>query len=101
MFVLVTAAYLAVATPAPDAARPAPAPGTIIVEGKKEKKVCKTVVPHTGSRIGMTRVCHTAAEWKMSEEQSQRIIEKDQERLRAVQAYEQNAKNGLAAQGPQ
>ena len=78
----------------------APQSGTIVVEGKKEHKVCKTIDPHTGSRIGIQRICRTEAEWKMSEEQAQRIIEKDQERLRAVQAYEQNAKNGLAAQGP-
>ena len=101
MFLLVTAAYLGAAAPAPEAATPAPPSSTIIVEGTKEKKVCKTILPSTGSRIGMTRVCHTAAEWKMSEEQAQRIIEKDQERTRAVQAYEQNAKNALAAQGPQ
>ena len=74
--------------------------GTIVVEGKKEHKVCRTIDPNTGSRIGIQRICRTAAEWKMSEEQAQRILEKDQDRTRAVQAYDQNAKNGLAAQGP-
>ena len=74
--------------------------GTIVVEGKKEPKVCRTIDAHTGSRIGVQRICRPAAEWKMSEDQAQRILEKDQERTRAVQAYDQNAKNGLAAQGP-
>ena len=101
MFFLVTVGYLAAAAPSPEEATPPAPPGTIIVEGQKEKKVCKTVLPSTGSRIGMTRVCHTAAEWKMSEEQAQRIIEKEQDRQRAVQAYNENAKNALAKQGPQ
>jgi hypothetical protein len=72
----------------------------IVVEGKKEKKVCKTIDAGTGSLIGIRRFCRTADEWKMSEQQAQRIIDKEQDRQRAVQAYEQNAKNGLAKQGP-
>src|SRR5690242_17294930 len=81
----------------PDAA---PVPPPIVVEGKKEK-VCKVIDPGTGSRIGIRRICRSPDEWKMSEQQAQRIIEREQDRQRAVQAYDQNAKNGLANQGPQ
>lgn len=95
MFVILTAA-----APTPEAG-PAPESKTIVVEGKKEKKVCRTIDPGTGSRIGIQRICRTAEEWKMSQDQAARIIERGQDRQRAVEAYQQNAKNGLANQGPQ
>lgn len=96
---LLVTALLAIQAAPPPAVAPAPAP--IVVEGKKEKKVCKIIDPGTGSRIGMRRICRSADEWKMSERQAQQIIEKEQDRQRAVQAYNENAKNALAKQGPQ
>ena len=100
MHVLLMIVLLAAEAPAVETPAPAQDSTTIVVKGKKEKKVCKTIDPNTGSRIGIQRICRSAAEWKMSEEQSQRIIEKGQDRQRAVNAYDQNAKNGLAKQGP-
>jgi hypothetical protein len=76
-------------------------PAPIVVEGKKEKKVCKIIDPGTGSRIGVRRICRSADEWKMSQQQAERIIDREQDRQRAVHAYDENAKNGLARQGPQ
>ena len=100
---LLVAALLAMQAAPSEAAPPSavPAPPPIVVEGKKERKVCKIIDPGTGSRIGMRRICRSADEWKMSEQQAQRIIDKEQDRSRAVHAYEENAKNGLAKQGPQ
>ena len=98
---LLVTALLAIQAAPPEAV-PAPSASTpIVVEGKKEKKVCKIIDPGTGSRIGMRRICRSADEWKMSERQAQQIIDKEQDRQRAVQAYDQNAKNALAKQGPQ
>lgn len=77
--------------------------GTIVVEGERDKnsrKVCKSTAPPTGTRLGARRICRTAAEWKMVERRNQEIIEHDQQRQRAVDAYKQNAKSALAPQGP-
>jgi hypothetical protein len=101
---LLVVALLSIQAPSVESAAPSavpPAPAPIVVEGKKEKKVCKTIDPGTGSRIGIRRICRSADEWKMSERQAQQIIEKEQDRQRAVHAYDENAKNGLARQGPQ
>ena len=35
------------------------------------------------------------------EKKAERIIDREQDRQRAVHAYDENAKNGLARQGPQ
>ena len=98
---LLVIALMSIQAAAPESAAPPAAPAPIVVEGKKEKKVCKIIDPGTGSRIGMRRICRSADEWKMSERQAQQIIEKEQDRQRAVQAYNENAKNALAKQGPQ
>ena len=77
--------------------------GTIVVEGhidKSNRKVCKTSAPPTGTRLGQRRICRTAAEWKMIEQRSQELVERGQQRQRAMEAYNQNAKNALANQGP-
>jgi len=96
MLLLVSAAGLQ-ATAVPDPQQGPP----IIVETKRAgKKVCRTVDPPTGSRLGGGRVCRDAADWKMEEERAQRTIERGQQRERAMQAYNENAKNALASQGP-
>lgn len=77
--------------------------GTIVIEGKRDKnnrKICKSTAPPTGTRMGARRICRTAAEWQMAEERSQRLIEVHQQRQRAIDAHNQNAKNGLAPEGP-
>jgi len=82
---------------------PVQGPGTIVVEGKPDKnnrKVCRSTAPPTGTRLGQRRICRTAAEWKMIEQRSQETIDRSQLRQRAVEAQKQNAKNGLAQQGP-
>ena len=94
-------ALMSIQAAAPESAAPPAAPAPIVVEGKKEKKVCKIIDPGTGSRIGARRICRSADEWKMSQQQAERIIDREQDRQRAVHAYEENAKNGLARQGPQ
>jgi hypothetical protein len=75
---------------------------TIVVEGKKpkEKKICTKLQPFTGSRIGSRRVCRTPGEVKAQQEYAQRAIEQEQQRNRAVDAYNENAKNALANPGP-
>ena len=82
---------------------PAQEGGTIVIEGKRDKndrKICKSTAPPTGTRMGARRICRTAAEWQMAEERSQRLIEVHQQRQSAIDAYNQNAKNGLAPEGP-
>ena len=98
---LLVTALLAIQAAPPEAVPAPAAPAPIVVEGKKDKKVCKIIDPGTGSRIGMRRICRSADEWKMSERQAQQIIDKEQDRQRAVHAYDENAKNALARQGPQ
>jgi hypothetical protein len=98
---LLVIALMSIQAAAPESAAPPAAPAPIVVEGKKEKKVCKIIDPGTGSRIGARRICRSADEWKMSQQQAERIIDREQDRQRAVHAYEENAKNGLARQGPQ
>jgi hypothetical protein len=90
---------------APFVATPVPAQeaGTIIVEGERNKnnrKICKSSAPPTGTRLGSPRICRTAAEWKAAEQRSREIIELQQQRQRAVDAYQQNQKNALAKEGP-
>ena len=98
--------FLVVAFPLAAASFDAPAyaqdDSTIVVEGKKpkEKKICKTIEPFTGSRLGSRRVCRTASEVKMEQELAQRTIDQEQQRDRAMHAYNENAKNALANQGP-
>jgi hypothetical protein len=78
-------------------------PITVIIEGKpvkKDRTICRTTAPQTGTRLGQRRICRTAFEWKMIEQRSQNMIERGQLRERAVQAYNENAKNGLARQTP-
>ena len=94
-------ALMSIQATAPESAATPAAPAPIVVEGKKEKKVCKIIDPGTGSRIGVRRICRSADEWKMSQQQAERIIDREQDRQRAVHAYDENAKNGLARQGPQ
>jgi hypothetical protein len=49
------------------AAAPASGP-TVTVEGTKpERRICRSVGDSTGSRMGGTRVCRTAAEWKAAQ----------------------------------
>jgi len=78
--------------------------GSIIVEGQRKpnanKRVCKIVEPFTGSRIGSKRVCQSAADWAVQQDQAARIVDREQQRNRAVHAYEENQKNGLAAKDP-
>ena len=77
--------------------------GTIVVEGERDKnsrKICKSTAPPTGTRLGARRICRTAAEWKIVERRTQEIVEHDQQRQRAVDAYKANAKNALASPGP-
>jgi len=88
--------FVAVSASAQDA-------GPIVIEGKRDansRKICKSSAPPTGSRLGARRVCRTTFEWKVIEERSQRAVEREQMRSSAVDAYNQNAKNGLASQGP-
>jgi hypothetical protein len=98
---LLVIALMSIQATAPESAAPPAVPAPIVVEGKKEKKVCKIIDPGTGSRIGVRRICRSADEWKMSQQQAERIIDREQDRQRAIHAYDENAKNGLARQGPQ
>ena len=78
-------------------------PPTIVVEGKRDKdnrKVCRSSAPPTGTRLGQRRICRTVFEWKMIEQRSQELVEKGQQRQQAMHAYNENAKNALANQGP-
>ena len=78
---------------------------SIIVEGQRKpganKRVCKIVEPFTGSRIGAKRVCQSAADWANQQDQAARMVDREQQRNRAVQAYQENQKNGLASKDPQ
>jgi hypothetical protein len=98
---LLVIALMSIQATAAESAAPPAVAAPIVVEGKKEKKVCKIIDPGTGSRIGVRRICRSADEWKMSQQQAERIIDREQDRQRAVHAYDENAKNGLARQGPQ
>jgi len=74
----------------------------IVVEGKQEpnnKKVCKIIDPPTGSRIGGGRVCRPAGEWKLEEQTAQRAVQQDVEREKAMNAYIENQKGGIAVPG--
>jgi hypothetical protein len=98
-FLLVALPFAAAPFGAPVYAQDNP---TIVVEGKKpkEKKICTTIKPFTGSRIGSRRVCRTPTEVKTQQEYAQRAIEQKEQRDRAMDAYNENAKNGLSKQGP-
>ena len=95
---------LILASSAQQAAPPATSaqPGApIVIEGKRrERKVCRKEYPPTGTRFGGRRVCRTAFEWQMAEDEARRVIEQEQLRAQAMHAYRENAKNGLADQGP-
>jgi hypothetical protein len=97
MFAGLVVALAAAAQPVTEApAVPGEEP-TIVVEGERRaKKVCKKGRPPTGSRLGSRRICRTQFEWKMSQEAAQRTLEEHETHERAMRAYEQNQKNGLA-----
>jgi hypothetical protein len=93
----------AVGAPAYAQQQQASANKLIVVDGKPQKKermICKSSAPPTGSRMGGGRVCHTAQEWKLAEEQSERSLDSYEQKQRAEGAYEQNARGGLGASGP-
>ena len=96
--------FLVLAAAGQEAAQPAPSTQEkppIVIEGKRrEKKVCKKMEAPTGSRLGGGRVCRTAFDWKLSEQAAEQALEKHRQRESAMQAYNENAKNGLLPQGP-
>ena len=76
---------------------------TIVVEGeriKSDRKICKASAPRTGTRLGARKICRTAFEWKVEEQRSQKLVEQQQLRQQAMDAYKANAENALANQGP-
>jgi hypothetical protein len=44
------------------------------VSDNLDQIVCKTSPPQTGSRLGGSRECHTAREWKVRQQQSQDML---------------------------
>ena len=75
----------------------------ILVKAKpkdKPKKVCKNFDAPTGSRVGATRVCRTAAEWRLAEDRAQRSMQQQEMTARAERAQQENEKNALAAKLP-
>jgi len=77
---------------------PAPAPSqdsSIVVKGQKEKKVCRTFEPPTGSRVGEKRICRTAQEWRVADDATQRNMDKMNLHIQADQAQTMNEK-GMA-----
>lgn len=64
MRILAVAATMLLVTPVAAADQPA-----------KEKKVCKSVEPPTGSRMGIRTICRTAAEWESNRLAVQRDME--------------------------
>ena len=76
---------------------------TIVVEGeriKSDRKICKSSAPRTGTRLGARKICRTAFEWKVEEQRSQKLVEQQQLRQQAIDAYKANSENALANQGP-
>jgi hypothetical protein len=56
----------------------------------KPKLVCKEVDPPTGSHVGGGTVCRTAEAWAADENEAQREVDNEAQRMRALHAYEQN-----------
>jgi len=73
---------------------------TIVVQGQKEKKVCKTFEAPTGSRVGDRRVCRTMTEWRLAEQTAQRNMDRENRRFDAERSQLENEKNGWATPRP-
>ena len=97
LFVLLpaTAAYAQVQT----IQTPPDDPG-IIVEGKKQKRVCKKFPPPTGSRVGERRVCKTELQWQTEEANANRAMDRQLQNQDANRAQDFNEQNGLAQKLP-
>ena len=84
---------------APAAADPAPQ-ANIVVEGKKERKICKTYDAPTGSRIGEQQVCKTKAEWDFEEAAADREMSRENQRTNALNSQLLNEQNAFATKKP-
>ena len=110
LLISVLASALVPATAALAQAQPArAAPGAttaaqespdIVVEGKKEKKVCRKFPPKTGSRFGDRRECKTIQEWRIADSATKRVIDRENTRGDANRAQDWNAKNQSGMGGP-
>jgi opacity protein-like surface antigen len=72
--------------PAPtQTAQASPAPAAAATEGNLDQIECRSSPPPTGTRLGATRECHTLAQWKQREQDSQDNLRKNQMQGHQVQ----------------
>jgi len=95
IFVPATAAFAQVRT-----IQPPPGDASIVVEGKKQKRVCKKFPPMTGTRVGERRVCKSEVEWQAEEAVALRAMDRQNRVTDLNRAQDINDQNKMAAPLP-